>query len=85
MSTMRGSSKKITICEVLREINDFHQNDSEHDRTIRKKLIIAEGMAKKMSKKLFEYSKTKNFAWWRDNPDHEKDVRKRLSKNYLTG
>jgi hypothetical protein len=80
---MRGSSKKITICEVLREINDLHQNDSEHDRTIRKKLMIAEEMAKKMSKKLFEYSKTKNFAWWKNNPDYEKNMKKRLAKNYL--
>lgn len=83
--TMRGSSKHYTICEVLREINDLHQEDTEHDKMIRNKLSLAEKMAKRMSKKLLEYNKEVYKDWWERNPDYEEDINRRLSNTYCVG
>lgn len=83
--TMRGSSKHYTICEVLREINDLHQEQTEHDKIIRNKLALAEKMAKKMSYKLKEYNKNIYNDWWEKNRDYENDLNRRLSKNYCIG
>jgi len=83
--TMRGSSKHYTICEVLREINDLHQKQTEHDKIIRNKLALAEKMAKKMSYKLKEYNKNIYSDWWEKNRDYENDLNRRLSKNYCIG
>jgi hypothetical protein len=83
--TMRGSSKHYTICEVLREINDLHQEQTEHDKIIRNKLALAEKMAKKMSYKLKEYNKNIYNDWWGKNRDYENDLNRRLSKNYCIG
>jgi hypothetical protein len=84
-SPMKDTSKFRTVCEVLREINDMHQIDNEHDKTVRIKLIEVQSMAKKMSYELFKYSKKRFKNWWKKNYDYEKDVRERLSKDYLVG
>lgn len=82
---MRNASHLRTLCEVLREINDLHQGDTEHDREVRRKLTEAEGMAKKMAFRLLDYNKDAFREWWDDNPEYEKRLRKRLSKKYCTG
>lgn len=82
--SLRMAARKRTICEVLREICDLHQSQTDHDKTIRKKLFEAEKMAKKMSKKLLSYNKFVYKGWWKQNPDYEQDVQRRLNKRYIT-
>jgi len=72
-----------TICEVLREINDLHQDDSQQSKTTRKLLCDAEDMAKRMVKKLKEYNMKWDATWWEKNPDYEKDLDKRLNEKYI--
>ena len=76
-----------TICEVLREINDLHQTDSDADKQTRQKLIEAEGMAKRMSKKLFKDNKKLYKKFWKSTPGKkwEKILTKRLNTSYLAG
>jgi hypothetical protein len=81
--SLRKSSKKVTICEVLRRINDMHQADTEHDQEVRRLLVTAEDMGKRMSWKLYEYNKKYDAGWWERNPDYEYDLKRRLSKSYL--
>lgn len=86
---MSGSMKHActarTVCEVLREINDLHQGPSKADKITRTLLCEAERMCKRMSLKLKEYNKKYDAGWWEANPDYEKDLDKRLNKNYCTG
>lgn len=79
MSSMRESHDYRTICEVLREINDLAQ----HNLTIRKLLVEAQDMAKRMSRKMAEYNKSWDRDWWDRNPDKAADIERRLSKDYL--
>jgi hypothetical protein len=83
--TMRDASHKITICEILRDINDLHQSNEEHDKRVRRLLFTAEKMAKKMSFKLLEYNQEIFVDWWKDNQEYEKKLKQRLKKSYLTG
>ena len=83
--SMRDASNARTICEVLREINDICQGNDKRDKAIRKKLAEAERMAKKMSYKLLEYNREIFVDYWEENKDKEKDLKNRMSKNYLTG
>lgn len=82
---MRKTNKKYTICEVLREINDIHQGDSEIDVITREKLAIAEQMAKRLGRKLLEYNKEHSKDWWEKNKNYEKNLKIRMSKTYCTG
>jgi len=82
---MRNSSSNYTVCEVLREINDEHQGDTDHDKMIRNKLALAEIMAKKMSRKLLEYNKDVYKGWWERNPDKAADLARRLEEKYCVG
>jgi len=81
--TLRGSTTVRTVCEVLREINDELQGTAKHKRVL-PLLKEAEGMAKKMSKKLLEHNKNVFAGWWAKNPDYEKDVRRRQNENYIS-
>jgi hypothetical protein len=83
--SLRGSTNVRTLCEVLREINDSHQGDNEHDRAMRVLLVEAEGMGKRMSKKLYEYNKNVFSGWWEKNPDYKRDLEKRLNEHYIVG
>lgn len=85
--SLRRATRVRTLCEVLREINDLHQGDKKHDRKVRKKLVEAERMAKKMSYKLLEYNKEYDKDWWEttEGKRREKLLRKRFSKSYLVG
>ena len=81
--SMRDSSRHYTICEVLRELNDLHQNGSDHDKLVRQKRALAESMAKRMSKKLLEYNKEVYKDWWKRNHDHMEDLERRISEKYI--
>ena len=74
---------KRTICEIIREVNDLCQSDSEKDREIRERLREIHDMAKRMSKKLKDYNKRVFSDWWEKNPEYEKKLNIRLSKDYL--
>jgi len=86
--SMRRVNKFRTLCEVLREINDLHQDTSipteDHNKNVRHLLAECEVMAKKMAHKLYEYNKEYDKEWWLRNPDYEKDLLERLSKTYIT-
>lgn len=83
--SIRGSSKSRTLCEVLREINDIHQSQTDKDKKTRKLLAEAEQMGKRMSAKLKDYNKEVFKDWWQKNKDYEKDFEKRMKENYCTG
>jgi hypothetical protein len=83
---MKKVSNRITICEVLREINDIHQSDSDIDIITRKKLAIAERMAKKICMRLLIHKKEDGspewIEWLETNPDKESDILGRLMGDY---
>lgn len=81
--TMRIAHPQITICEILRIINDLHQGKTDVDINTRKYLVVAERMAKKMNRKLLEYNKKANVGWWKKNKEYETLLKKRMSKSYL--
>jgi len=83
--SMKITNKQRTLCEVLREINDIHQGEGRHAMVVRTKLAEAEKMAKKMSKKLYEYNKEYDAGWWEENPRYEEALRARMNKRYCTG
>lgn len=51
----KSVTRRRYVCEILRDINDLHQSESEHDTHIRKLLSEAESGAKAMVRKLEEY------------------------------
>jgi len=65
--TMRDCNYKLTLCEVLRQINDVVQDDDVNSQNIRDMLALAERMGKKMSAKLHEYNENYDAGFWRDN------------------
>jgi len=79
------SSTKITICEVLRRINDRNQGNSGKEVEIRKLIFQAVEMAKRMQYKLLEYKKDYDKDWWKKNPDYEKDLKRRSENGYKWG
>ena len=80
----RHSCRKVTLCENLRRINDLVQGQHPKDKEIRKLLSECEDMAKRMSIKLKKYNKHYDAAWWKDNPEYEKDLDRRLRTKYIT-
>jgi hypothetical protein len=78
MSMRAAPNTRLTICEVLRQINDLCQGDSPRDNLIRKKLATAEIMAKKMIHKLLQYNKDFEKDWWAKNPDYEETLIREL-------
>ncbi len=80
--SLRGACEKRTICEVLREINDKLQGTQLHPSVL-PKLVEAESMAKRMSKKLEEYNKNIFADWWAKNPDYEADLKRRHNTKYI--
>lgn len=82
---MHKSVNRRTICEVLREINDMHQGNNDHDNKTRRLLLEAQKMAKRMSFKLLDYNKKVFKGWWDKNPDYERDLRRRIDSGYLEG
>jgi hypothetical protein len=90
--SMKWANKKRTICEVIREIDDDLEEDEivawrianptieARYKDIRKLLEEVHGMAKKMTKKLYKYSKEWDKEFWEDNKDYEEDLKRRLNK-----
>lgn len=80
--SLRGTCKLRTICEVLREIQDYAVRLRgpylRHGQEIVKRLIEAEAMGKRMAGKLYEYNKQFDRGWWEKNADYEADLRRRL-------
>ena len=74
---------KRTICEVLREINDLMQGERKHEQVL-PLLREAEGMAKRMSRKLFENDMRYDEDWWHLNPNIKADMERRLNENYIS-
>jgi hypothetical protein len=82
MSMRDVNFKRITICEVLRSINDRLQGVEHVDA--RDMLALAEQMAKKMAGKLVEYNKKHSKDWWENNPEYVDKINREL-KSYLVG
>ena len=90
--SMKYTNKKRTICECIREINDKIENEEilawrvgepeteERFKEIRILLKEIHTMAKKMTHKLYEYSKEWDKEFWDANPDYEQDLKRRLSE-----
>jgi hypothetical protein len=68
-----------TICEVLREINDLHQESTPHDELIRGKLLEAVNMGKRMDKALREEygHRLSDEGYWEKNPNFKKIQKRR--------
>ena len=79
---MKKASPFRTICEVLREINDLHQEATPHDEKCRALLLEAVNMGKRMDRALREDNGRTLAAdgWWVKNGDHKKDAAKRKAR-----
>ena len=80
--SMRAHNNRLTICEVLRQINDRLQGGVFSD--IRDMLALAEQMAKKMSKKLQEYNENEDPNWWVEHNTVRENLIRELNE-YLIG
>jgi hypothetical protein len=67
----------------LREINDKLQGNPAHPSVL-PLLREAEGMAKKMSRRLVEYNKKVFAGWWEENRNYAEDVERRLNEDYIS-
>lgn len=81
--SMRDAAHSRTICEVLREINDIHQGDTQIDISTRAMCREAVDMAKRMDRKLKEYNQEWDKEWWDANPDVNEDIERRMAVDYL--
>lgn len=75
--SMRGANPQRTICEVLREINDYIEphTDKQLVEQVCPRLREAEKMSKRMARKLLEYNKEWDKNWWEKNADYEEDLK----------
>jgi len=80
---LQNASPKRTVCEVLREINDLHQGDTQTDITTRGLVREAVDMAKRMDLALKDYNKEYDSGWWAENADYETDLNRRIATDYL--
>lgn len=80
--SMKHTSKRLTVCEVVRQLNDIHQSDSDHDKTVREKLAEIECMSKRMVQKLMEYKEKKSVLFPDSNTEYSEKVKLRKSKKY---
>ena len=81
--SLRGAFSLLTICEVLRDINDAVQGTDVYDK-VHPLLVKAEDMAKRMSRKLRIYNKKWDKDWWDENKDYEVDLRRRENIRHTT-
>ena len=80
MSMWRTSAYR-SPCEVLREINDMFQGDTEKDKKVRQLLSEAESKAKAMSIALTVYEPN-FYKGWDRNKDANRDDAFRTRKEY---
>ena len=79
----RETNKKRTICEVLRECDELFDYEKDKRRMViitRRKLKEIRGMAKRMTTKLYEYSKQWDKDFWEDNPEYEESLLRRMNE-----
>lgn len=76
---MTKASPFRTICEVLREVNDLHQNATTHDEKCRTLLLEAVNMGKRMDRALQEDNgrRLSEDGYWEPNPNFKKIGAKR--------
>ena len=80
----KTSSPLRTPCEVLREINDLCQSNSNKDKLIRKKLYEVQKMAKRITKKI-EYLEKQDWNKWWEKIDNWREIgEKRITDKYRT-
>jgi len=80
--SMRDTNDKLTICEVLRQINDRVQGRAFDD--VRDMLALAEQMAKRMALKLVEYNQNFDKEWWGKNAKYLEKCEREMNM-YLAG
>ena len=80
----RTATPHRTPCEVLREINDLCQSDSEKDKAIRQKLWECQRMIKMLGLKV-ELLEPQNWdCWWQPLEKYLQRIEKRIKANYKT-
>ena len=72
----------MTLCEVIRRINDQVQGESDKDDKIRTLCAEALRKAKKVAKELSARDDKILLRMWERNPTFDKDADRRLSDNY---
>jgi hypothetical protein len=82
--SMRDHNHMLTICEVLRCINDRVQSNDPNSVMIRDMLALAERMGKSMMEKLHSYSELADPVWWEKNPEYGKQLT-RTVREYRIG
>lgn len=82
MSMRDINNTRLTICEVLRCINDRLQGEKYVDE--RDMLALAEQMAKRMINKLVEYNQMHQKDFWDKNPQYLEKINRSMEK-YLAG
>ena len=80
--SMNNANYMRSPCEVLREINDLFQGDSEKDELVRKLLAEAEAKTKRMSIELTKYDQKYYLTWWDDILDYSDRLIRRKNPSY---
>ena len=80
--SMNNANYMRSPCEVLREINDLFQGDTEKDEKVRKLLAEAEAKTKRMSIELTKYGQTYYLTWWDKISDYSDRLIRRKNPSY---
>jgi len=80
--SMNNANYMRSPCEVLREINDLFQGDTEKDELVRKLLAEAEAKTKRMSIELTKYDQTSYLTWWDKILDYSDRLMRRKNPSY---
>lgn len=83
---MRFVNTRRTICEVLRECMDLSPGIQNHGLQLemQDRLLESVNMAKRMSRKLYEYCRAWDSDWWDVNGDYEADLLRRTEPEMET-
>jgi len=81
---MRLANEKLTLCEVIRLINDNFQEENESAVETRNLLCLALFMAKRMACKLREYNEQWDADWIYENRAYRRALM-RAEKTYHVG
>jgi len=80
--SMNNANYMRSPCEVLREINDLFQGDTEKDELVRKLLAEAEAKTKRMSIELTKCDQTYYLTWWDKILDYSDRLMRRKNPSY---
>lgn len=83
-SAMRLANEKLTLCEVIRTINDRFQGKDEVSRETRNLLCLALFMAKRMARRLREYNEKWDADWVYENKAY-RNALMRAEETYQVG